>query len=63
MPTASPCTLGNSAVRNVVRDTSNATATCVGRSSRSTLISIDVNPYTAFVGWPLVVEKFSTGSA
>jgi hypothetical protein len=36
---------------------------CVGASSRSVLISIEVNPYTAFVGWPVVVEKFSTGSA
>jgi hypothetical protein len=26
-------------------------------------MSIDVNPYTAFVGWPVEVEKFSTGSA
>jgi hypothetical protein len=42
---------------------SQATATCVGFSSRSTLMSIDVNPYTAFVGCPVVVEKFSTGSA
>jgi hypothetical protein len=25
------------------------------------LISIEVNPYTAFVGCPVVVEKFSTG--
>ena len=36
---------------------------CVGRSSRSTLISIDVKPKTALVGWPVVVEKFSSGSA
>jgi hypothetical protein len=27
------------------------------------LISIEVNPYTALVGWPVLVEKFSTGSA
>jgi len=27
------------------------------------LISIDVKPYTAFVGWPVEVEKFSTGRA
>jgi hypothetical protein len=27
------------------------------------LISIEVNPKTAFVCWPVVVEKFSTGSA
>jgi hypothetical protein len=26
-------------------------------------MSIAVNPYTAFVGWPVVVEKFSTGKA
>jgi hypothetical protein len=35
----------------------------VGRSSRSTLKSIEVKPYTALVGWPVLVEKFSTGSA
>ena len=35
---------GNCSVRKVVRETSKATATCVGRSSRSTLISIDVKP-------------------
>ena len=52
-----------SAVRNVCRDTSKATATCVGRSSRSTLMSIDVKPNTALVCWPVVVEKFSTGRA
>ena len=54
---------GNSSVRKVCRDTSNATATWVGCSSRSTLMSMDVKPKTAFVGWPVVVEKFSTGSA
>src|SRR5215469_13675825 len=48
---------------NVGSPRSNATATWVGCSSRSTLISIAVNPYTALVGWPVVVEKFSTGSA
>ncbi len=42
---------------------SNATATWVGCSSRSTLMSMAVNPYTALVGWPVVVEKFSAGSA
>jgi hypothetical protein len=26
-------------------------------------MSIAVNPYTAFVGWPVVVEKFSAGKA
>ena len=52
-----------SSVRNVCRETSNATPTWVGCSSRSTLISIDVNPKTAFVCWPVVVEKFSTGRA
>ena len=31
-------------VRNDRRDTSKATTMCVGRSSRSTLISIDVKP-------------------
>ncbi len=36
---------------------------CVGRSSRSMLISIDVKPKTALVGCPVWVEKFSTGSA
>ncbi len=35
----------------------------VGCSSRSTLISIEVKPKTALVCWPVVVEKFSTGSA
>ena len=49
--------------RNVCRETSNATATCVGCSSRSTLISIEVNPNTALVLCPVVVEKFSTGRA
>ncbi len=49
--------------RNVLRETSNATATCVGFSSRSTLMSIDVKPNTALVLWPVVVEKFSTGRA
>src|SRR5690606_28858383 len=43
--------------------TSKATATWVGSSSRSRLMSIDVNPYTALVCWPVVVEKFSTGRA
>jgi hypothetical protein len=33
-----------SSLRNVCRDTSKATATCVGCSSRRTLMSIDVNP-------------------
>jgi hypothetical protein len=49
--------------RNDCRDTSNDTMMCVGRSSRSMLISIDVNPKTALVGCPVCVEKFSTGSA
>jgi hypothetical protein len=35
----------------------------VGFSSRSTLISIEVNPNTAFVVCPVVVEKFSGGRA
>ncbi len=35
---------GNSAERNVVRDTSNATPTWVGRSSRRVLMSIEVKP-------------------
>jgi hypothetical protein len=26
-------------------------------------MSIAVKPYTALVGWPVVVEKFSTGRA
>ena len=50
-------------VRNDFRDTSKATAMCVGCSSRSMLISIEVKPNTAFVGWPVGVEKLSTGSA
>src|SRR5687767_1923035 len=35
----------------------------VGFSSRNTLISIDVKPNTALVVCPVVVEKFSGGSA
>ncbi len=54
---------GNDSVRKVWRETSKATATWVGRSSRSTLISIEVKPKTALVGCPVVVEKFSTGRA
>ena len=50
-------------VRNDCRETSNATTMCVGCSSRSMLISIDVKPKTALVGCPVVVEKFSTGRA
>ena len=50
-------------LRNVCRDTSKATAMASGCSSRRTLISIEVKPYTAFVVWPVEVEKFSTGSA
>ena len=53
----------NSSLRQVCRERSNATAMWVGRSSRSRLISIEVKPYTALVGWPVVVENFSTGSA
>ena len=52
-----------SSVRNVRRETSKATATCVGCSSRSTLMSIEVKPNTALVCWPVVVAKFSTGRA
>ena len=47
----------------VCRETSKATPMWVGRSSRSTLISIEVKPKTALVGCPVVVEKFSSGSA
>ena len=36
---------------------------CVGFSSRSMLISIEVKPNTALVAWPVWVEKFSTGRA
>ena len=54
---------GNFSVRNVWRDTSKATATCVGRSSRSVLISIDVNPCTAPVGCPVVVRRSASFSA
>ena len=39
-----PCTPAYRSVRNVVRPASNATATCVGASSRSRLASIEVNP-------------------
>ena len=52
-----------SASRKVCRDLSKATAMWVGCSSRSTLMSIEVNPKTALVCWPVVVEKFSTGRA
>ena len=43
---AARCALysANSSVRQVCRDTSNATTTWVGRSSRSRLISIEVKP-------------------
>lgn len=41
---------GNSSERQVLRDTSNATAKCVGVSSRSVFASIDMKPYTALVG-------------
>ena len=58
-----PLYSGYCSSRNVWRETSNATATWVGFSSRSTLISIDVKPNTALVLWPVVVEKFSTGRA
>ena len=49
--------------RQVCRDRSNATATWVGRSSRSRLINMEVKPYTALVNCPVVVEKFSAGRA
>ncbi|SHT68916.1 Uncharacterised protein [Mycobacteroides abscessus subsp. abscessus] len=49
--------------RNVLRETSKAAATCVGASSRSRLINIEVNPYTALVVKPDCVLKFSAGSA
>lgn len=49
--------------RNVGSERSNATAMWVGCSSRRTLMSIEVKPYTALVGCPSVVEKFSTGNA
>ena len=52
-----------STARNGVRETAKATATCVGASSRSRLISIAVKPYTAFVVCPVPVRKFSAGSA
>ena len=52
-----------SSMRKVCRETSKATPTWVGRSSRSTLMSIEVKPNTALVGCPVVVEKFSRGSA
>ncbi len=41
---------------------SNATAIRSGFSSASSLINIDVNPYTAFVTVPLLVARVS-GSA
>ncbi len=50
-------------LRKVCRETSKVTATWVGASSRSTLMSIEVKPKTALVGWPVRVAKFSTGSA
>ncbi len=36
---------------------------CVGCSSRSMLINIEVKPKTALVTWPVLVEKFSAGRA
>lgn len=54
---------GNSSERQVLRETSNATAKCVGASSRSVFASIEAKPYTAFVGCPDPVVKFSAGSA
>lgn len=54
---------GNSCARQVLRDTSNATAKCVGASSRRVFASIDMKPYTAFVGCPTAVVKFSAGRA
>ncbi len=58
-----PLYVGRTSVRNEARPASNATATCVGFSSRSRFVSIDVNPKTAFVDCPVVVENFSTGRA
>ena len=49
--------------RKVCRETSNAAAMWLGCSSRSRLISIAVNPYTALVVSPPWVLKFSAGSA
>ena len=55
---------GYSAVRcSVERETSNATAMCVGDSEPTRLATMDKNPYTALVCWPELVEKFSAGSA
>jgi len=52
-----------SSVRKVWSETSNATATWSGCSSRNALMSIEKKPYTALVTWPVEVEKFSTGRA
>lgn len=54
---------GNLSARKVWRETSKAAPTCVGDSSRSRLMSMEVNPYTALVVCPLVVLKFSAGRA
>jgi len=47
----------------VVRETSNATPTWLGCSSRSWLMSIEVNPNTALVGCPVIVVMFAPCSA
>ena len=52
-----------SSLRKVARETSKATATCVGSSSRRTLISMATKPYTPLVCCPVLVEKFSAGRA
>ena len=54
---------GNISFRNVSLDTSKAIAKCVGFSSFIALISIEVKPKTAFVGWPELVAKLSNGNA
>ncbi len=54
---------GYSSRRKVLRDTSKHTATCVGSSSRMRLMSMDVKPKTALVGWPVVVDISTSRSA
>ena len=58
-----PCTRRRPRAGTSARTRSKHTAMWLGCSSRSRLISIEVKPKTALVGWPVVVVKFSTGSA
>ena len=58
-----PLYSGYSRVRNEKREMSNATARWVGFSFCSSRMSIDRNPWIAFVCCPSRVVKLSTGRA